>query len=106
MWADPESTRAPSIGEPDRTEGYAASTPELAHRILVGKVLINPASLLILLPVIWLVLTGWLFIQDNAAGNLQNASGMTWFAVKAGVVALGSLLVAGVLAGVDRVRRQ
>lgn len=98
-----------------RTEFFAdhrrgPKATQQAHRnsrigFLVGKVLISPASLLILLPVIWLGVVGWLFIQDNAGRNLQDASGITWFAVKTGVVGLGTLLVAGVLTCVERMRR-
>src|SRR5262245_58375843 len=63
-WIDVTTpTRAPTIGEMERTEGYAASTPELVHRVLEGKVLISPATLIVLLPVIWLVVVGWIFVQ-------------------------------------------
>ena len=95
-------TQAPSIGETERTEGYAATTPELAHRILEGNVLISPATLIILLPVIWLLVIGWIFVQDNAAGKLQDLQGMGWFAVKAGVIGLFALIVAFVLNQIGR----
>ena len=102
-WIDVSApTQAPTIGETERTEGYAASAPELAHRILEGKVLISPATLIVLLPVIWLFVVGWVFVQDNGAGALQGVQGMGWFAAKAGVVGILALIVAGVLTLIGR----
>lgn len=103
-WIDVSSTptHAPTIGEADRTEGYAATAPELAHRILEGNVLISPATLIVLLPVIWLLVVGWIFVQDNGASKLQDLQGMGWFAVKSGVVGLLALIVAGVLHQIGR----
>jgi hypothetical protein len=105
MWADSEPTRAPRIGEPEPTEGYAATTPELAHRIISGKILVSPSSLLIMLPVILLIVVAWLGIQDNAAGKLQNREGFEWLGIKAAVVAAATLVVALILVLVEWLRR-
>jgi hypothetical protein len=103
-WIDASAspTQAPTIGETERTEGYAATAPELAHRILEGSVLISPATLIVLLPVIWLLVVGWIFVQDNGAGALQNLQGMGWFAAKSGVVGVLALIAAGVLHQIGR----
>lgn len=92
-----ESTNAPLIGESERTEGYAATSAELAHRFVEGNVFIRPSSLAILLPILWFCAIGWVFVQDNNAGKLQDWQGIKWFCAKGGLVTVAALLAGAVI---------
>ena len=95
-WAQDASTNAPAIGEPDRDEKYSGSTPELAHRILTGKLPLHLTTVWLLLSLVWFLAAAWTFQQDNGSGKLQSWSGIGWFFVKAGVLAIAGVLAGGV----------
>jgi hypothetical protein len=105
-WADEQTTNAPRIGEPEPSEGYAGSTPELAHRFLAGKVPLRIGTIWLVITIAWFVAIAWLFQQDNAAGKIDGWPGIRWFLAKS-LVVTGFALVAGVVgAVVARVTRR
>jgi len=85
QWLPGDSTSAPKIAEEsDEEEQYAQSYPALIEKYILSRHFI-PFLLAI-------VLIGYVFIQDNAAGNLRNWSGIWWTIQKSGIL-LALLLV-------------
>jgi len=79
QWLSGDSTSAPKIGEEsDEEEQYAQSYPALIEKYILSRHFI--AFLLAL------VLIGYVFIQDNAAGNLKNWDGIWWTIQKSGIL--------------------
>lgn len=56
--------------------------PDIFDDIIQGSTRIRTIRLLILLPIVWVVLEAWLFIQDNAANRLLDWQGIKWFGAK------------------------
>ena len=76
QWLNDDSTNAPKIGEISKdAEPYAESYAELLDKHILSK---QPLLLMIMFGII-----GWLFIQDNAAGNLKDWTGIGWAIIKA-----------------------
>ncbi len=76
QWLNSDSTNAPKIGEISKDgEPYAESYAALLDKHILSK---QPLLLMIIFGII-----GWLFIQDNAAGNLKDWNGIGWTIIKA-----------------------
>lgn len=77
-----DSTNAPAIGERESDEPYVDSLAGLADKYLLGKKTI-PFSIILIISAL---ITGILFIQDNAAGLLINISAILWTIIKSLIV--------------------
>lgn len=70
-WASSESTSAPAIGEEEKPrESYAQSTPALIDKYVFSRDFLPFALVAIGM--------GWVFIQDNGAGNLKTFGDLLW----------------------------
>lgn len=79
QWLTADSTNAPKIGETSKdTDLYAGSYAALIDKHIFSK---QPILLIIIFGII-----GWLFIQDNAAGNLKDWNGILWAITKASIL--------------------
>jgi len=79
QWFNTDSTNAPKIGEMSKdAEPYAGSYAALIDKHILSK---QPLLLIIIFGII-----GWLFIQDNAAGNLKDWNGILWAIIKASIL--------------------
>lgn len=85
QWIQRDSTNAPKIGEQSEEQiPYAGS-----YAALIDKYLLSKYSIPF---VIAIILIGWVFIQDNAAGKLINWQGIFWTIQKSGII-LGIIFV-------------
>ncbi|MDO9228270.1 MAG: hypothetical protein Q7U03_01770 [Syntrophales bacterium] len=74
-----DSTNAPKIGETSKdAEPYVGSYAALIDKHILSK---QPILLIIIFAII-----GWLFLQDNAAGNLKDWSGIIWVITKSTIL--------------------
>lgn len=44
----------------------------------------------------WFIVTGWIAIQDNGAGRIENMAGLKWFGLKVVLVTVGTAGVLGI----------
>lgn len=74
-WKRENSTNIPAIGEQDEEKkgAYAESISAFADKYI--QKLIPPESLV---PLLFVVCIGWIFIQDNNAGNLKDWVSIWW----------------------------
>ena len=73
-----DSTTAPDIGSPSGEEKYVASQWGLVDKYIFGKKYL-PFTLVV-------IAIGWIIIQDNGAGKLENWASMWWTIQKCGVI--------------------
>ena len=75
-----DSTEAPSIGKEQETESeYVKTWAALTDKHILSAKKGLPFSIIIFV-------MGWIFIQDNKAGNLENWTDMLWTCMKCVVV--------------------
>src|SRR2546422_6314321 len=78
-WMSRDSTSAPEAGEEEEVKkSYAESTPALIDKYVLSRDFV-PFTLVV-------VGIGWIFIQDNAAGNLKNWNELLWTLQKSGTL--------------------
>ncbi|MBU6435705.1 MAG: hypothetical protein KGS09_20920 [Nitrospirae bacterium] len=87
-WTSQDSTNAPEIGEEETpSASYAQSTSALIDKYLLSRDFI-PFALLV-------VGIGWIFLQDNGNGNLQNLPQLLWTIEKSGALFLLFIILLG-----------
>ena len=75
--------------EPLRTEPtLSRSGTEFLEKVLSGQVTFKPFFVNVILIIVTFVVLGWIFIQDNSAGMLNNLDGFVWLAKKWGMFVL------------------
>jgi hypothetical protein len=93
-WMGPDTTTAPAIGEPASDLPSGAGGIQLLERFLGGRVSLHARAVLLVLTIAWFAFISWLFVQDNSAGRLNDAGGITWFWMKARVYTAFYVVVA------------
>lgn len=87
-----DSTTAPEIGEEEaKKEVYAPSTAAIVDKYVLSKL---SAENIVFVVVI--AISGWIFIQDNGAGKLNDWMSVFWTVQKCGAL-FGLLVVARIL---------
>jgi hypothetical protein len=106
-WLGPESTSAPEVGQADTEPvAFAKGSAELLDKFLHGWIPLPSQPVILILTIAWFAFTSWLYLQDNQAGRLGDAAGLSWFVVKAGLYSVLFLLVAVVIALVTRFKKE
>lgn len=93
-WNDRDSTTI-SADDEDDAPPPAQGGFHLAQLYLLGRVPLSVRIASLIAVILWAVILSWLFIQDNAAGNLKDVAGLQWFGVKAAAYSAVYLVVAG-----------
>jgi hypothetical protein len=107
-WISGRDSTTIEPSEDDR-DAFAQTFPGLIDKHFLHRGLRVPIGIAVAIIIVcWVGLLAWLFIQDNAAGRLESAAGITQFIKKAKIATLivssGGLLLLGLgfLAGVAR----
>lgn len=78
-WKREDITNVPSIGERDEdADGHYASTPSEFIDKYIGKFIPGDKLFSFLMAFLFLIIAGWIFIQDNGAGLLKDWSSIGW----------------------------
>ena len=70
---------------------------EVIKEFVIGQFLPSPRALIFIVFVASIILTSWLFIQDNSNGHLQNKDGLIWFSNKIAAISGYTFVVLFVL---------
>lgn len=85
-WMSSESTNAPTVGEEEGArETFAQSTPALIDKYVFSRDFL-PFTLVV-------IGMGWIFLQDNGAGNLKTFDDLLWTMEKCGAIFLIFLIM-------------
>lgn len=83
------------IPEEDLDSGALQATyPGLIREFLAGGIALTRKQLLLMLFLAYILIVGWLFLQDNGAGRLDTQAGLSWYLVKVRYVSLFFLALA------------
>jgi hypothetical protein len=80
--------------DPEVRRPLAQNTSALFEKALSGDLKLHPFYVNLFFICIFLIVIGWIFIQDNGAGKLNNIEGLEWWAIKSSIVFCVILLVA------------
>ncbi len=81
-WEKDEATSDQSLEEHPSGTTSPQTTASLIHSFVLGKMKPLPGTMKVLGIIGWFVLVTWMYLQDNAAGHLQQFAGFWWFLVK------------------------
>lgn len=101
-----EQTSVPSVEDTPPSEPVADSAAGVVEKLLAGRLSMTPSTLGTVGVLVWVVVIGWMFLQDNGAGRLSGWEGVQWFLVKASLVTLLVGLTVGGTAGIIWYRRK
>jgi hypothetical protein len=89
---NPDATNVEDI-EYSESSDYVATGPALLDKFLHGRIPLPKGPVIVLLVIGWFGFLSWLFLQENAAGRIEDWAGLGQLGIKAGIYTVYALLV-------------
>jgi hypothetical protein len=70
------------------SDQFASSWPALIDKYVASNVLFNKNNIIVIIVFVWVIFGAVLMYRDNAAGKIDNLSGLQWLGVKFGIVSV------------------
>lgn len=93
----PGGTDVPPIGIDEPTDKPATTNVELFEKLLFNRQQLDKRVLLVALIIAWFAVCSYMFVQDNAAGKLENVAGLESALRTIGIYSLFFAFVAGLI---------
>lgn len=80
--------------DPDTKGSLSQSSSELLEKALSGELRLHPFYVNLFLFLVFVIVVGFVFIQDNGAGKLNDIKGLEWWGIKSLIILFSMILVA------------